>query len=103
MKPDKVLCSRFLFAFFGLDLGLDRAQNTIGVYSGLRNQPILQGHGPFRFINYGFDMLVLILMSWPSALAHNNNNNNNLLLIQRKYLYEYIQMRLTSYIKIILK
>ena len=30
-------------------------------------------------------------------------NNNNLLLIQRKYLYEYIQMRLTSYIKIILK
>ena len=32
-----------------------------------------------------------------------NNNNNNLLLIQRKYLYEYIQMRLTSYIKIILK
>ena len=33
----------------------------------------------------------------------NNNNNNNLLLIQRKYLYEYIQMRLTSYIKIILK
>ena len=70
MKPDKVLCSRFLFAFFGLDLGLDRAQNTIGVYSGLRNQPILQGHGPFRFINYGFDMLVLILMSWPSALAH---------------------------------
>ena len=34
---------------------------------------------------------------------NNNNNNNNLLLIQRKYLYEYIQMRLTSYIKIILK
>ena len=32
-----------------------------------------------------------------------NNNNNNLLLIQRKYLYEYIQMCLTSYIKIILK
>ena len=29
------------------------------------------------------------------------NNNNNLLLIRRKYLYEYIQMRLTSYIKII--
>ena len=25
-----------------------------------------------------------------------NNNNNNLLLIRRKYLYEYIQMRLTS-------
>ena len=33
----------------------------------------------------------------------NNNNNNNLLLIRRKYLYEYIQMRLTSYIKIIIK
>ena len=32
-----------------------------------------------------------------------NNNNNNLLLIRRKYLYEYIQMRLTSYIKIIIK
>ena len=29
--------------------------------------------------------------------------NNNLLLIRRKYLYEYIQMRLTSYIKIIIK
>ena len=28
---------------------------------------------------------------------------NNLLLIRRKYLYEYIQMRLTSYIKIIIK
>ena len=26
------------------------------------------------------------------------NNNNNLLLIRRKYLCEYIQMRLTSYI-----
>ena len=40
-----------------------------------------------------------------SALAQNsaNNNNNNLLLIRRKYLYEYIQMRLTSYIKIIIK
>ena len=34
---------------------------------------------------------------------NNNNNNNNLLLIWRKYLYEYIQMRLTSYIKIIIK
>ena len=34
---------------------------------------------------------------------NNNNNNNNLLLIRRKYLYEYIQMRLTSYIKIIIK
>ena len=33
----------------------------------------------------------------------NFNNNNNLLLIRRKYLYEYIQMRLTSYIKIIIK
>ena len=32
-----------------------------------------------------------------------NNNNNNLLFIRRKYLYEYIQMRLTSYIKIIIK
>ena len=31
----------------------------------------------------------------------NNNNNNNLLLIRRKYLCEYIQMRLTSYNKII--
>ena len=30
-------------------------------------------------------------------------NNNNLLLIRRKHLYEYIQMRLTSYIKIIIK
>ena len=27
----------------------------------------------------------------------------DLLLIRRKYLYEYIQMRLTSYIKIIIK
>ena len=36
-------------------------------------------------------------------LYYNNNNNNNLLLIRRKYLYEYIQMRLTSYIKIIIK
>ena len=34
---------------------------------------------------------------------NNNNNNNNLLLIRHKYLYEYIQMRLTSYIKIIIK
>ena len=34
---------------------------------------------------------------------NNNNNNNNLLFIWRKYLYEYIQMRLTSYIKIIVK
>ena len=33
----------------------------------------------------------------------NNNNNNNFLLIRRKYLYEYIQMRLTSYMKIIIK
>ena len=37
------------------------------------------------------------------AKFFNNNNNNNLLLIRRKYLYEYIQMRLTSYIKIIIK
>ena len=29
--------------------------------------------------------------------------NNNLLLIRHKYLYEYIQMRLTSYIKIVIK
>ena len=36
MKPDKVLCCRFLFAFFGLD----RAKNTIVVYSILRSQPI---------------------------------------------------------------
>ena len=28
-------------------------------------------------------------------------NNNNLLLVRRKYLCEYIQMRLTSYNKII--
>ena len=33
----------------------------------------------------------------------NNNNNNNLLLIRGKYLYEYIQMRLTSSIKIIIQ
>ena len=38
-----------------------------------------------------------------AALQQDNNNNNNLLLIRRKYLYEYIQMRLTSYIKIIIK
>ena len=43
------------------------------------------------------------------AVTNNNNNNNNyyyyyyLLLIRRKYLCEYIQMRLTSYIKIIIK
>ena len=37
------------------------------------------------------------------SYKYNNNNNNNLLLIRRKYLYEYIQMRLTSYIKIIIK
>ena len=38
-------------------------------------------------------------------ITHVNNNLllNNLLLIRRKYLYEYIQMRLTSYIKIIIK
>ena len=34
---------------------------------------------------------------------HKNSNNNNLLLIRHKYLYEYIQMRLTSYIKIVIK
>ena len=33
----------------------------------------------------------------------NTTNNNNLLLIWRKYLYEYIQMGLTSDIKIIIK
>jgi len=36
MKLDKVLCCMFLFRFFGLD----GAQNTIVVYSALRNQPI---------------------------------------------------------------
>ena len=30
-------------------------------------------------------------------------NNNNLLLIRRKYLYEYIQMRLTSYMQVTYK
>jgi len=44
---------------------------------------------------------------WRTFLAEitymvNNNNNNNLLLIQLKYLYEYIQMRLTNYIEIII-
>ena len=32
MKPDKVLCCMFSFPFFGLD----RALNTIAVYSVLR-------------------------------------------------------------------
>ena len=46
-----------------------------------------------------------IIMAWAVGNMgfNNNNNNNNLLLIRRKYLYEYIQMRLTSYIKIIIK
>ena len=44
--------------------------------------------------------VILKMRLSPSNL---NNNNNNLLLIRRKYLYEYIQMRLTSYIKIIIK
>ena len=34
---------------------------------------------------------------------NSNGNNNNLLLIRRKYLCEYIQMRLTSYINVIIK
>ena len=45
----------------------------------------------------------LRLLYLARRLTDNNNNNNNLLLIRRKYLYEYIQMRLTSYIKIIIK
>ena len=36
MEPDKVLCCMGLFIFFGLD----PVQNTIVVYSVLRNQPI---------------------------------------------------------------
>ena len=43
------------------------------------------------------------LMASRKKYIRYNNNNNNLLLIRRKYLYEYIQMRLTSYIKIIIK
>ena len=35
MKLDKVLCGMFLFSF-----RLDRAQNTIVVYSELKNYPI---------------------------------------------------------------
>ena len=46
---------------------------------------------------------ILGRVSFRKGFWDNNNNNNNLLLIRRKYLYEYIQMRLTSYIKIIIK
>ena len=53
----------------------------------------------YRAIGWDFNHLTSPVQS----SGNNNNNNNNLLLIRRKYLYEYIQMRLTSYIKIIIK
>ena len=46
--------------------------------------------------------LLLVTIFW-IGFGLTINNINNLLLIRRKYLYEYIQMRLTSYIKIIIK
>ena len=52
----------------------------------------------FFLSTYGFFLRLIIIFN-----NNNNNNNNNLLLIRRKYLYEYIQMRLTSSIKIIIK